>query len=90
MANGRPKQLAGFWFTPLDNGSPYGEKLGNRTYLSETQAKGQVRNKAQADEFSQKAIPYIVRMMKDGLAYRQIAAQLNETHVPARGGKWAA
>lgn len=68
-----------------------GTKLGNRTNLSEAQAKGAASGKANADRFAAAILPMIRDARSSGASLRAIADMLNARGVQtARKGKWAA
>lgn len=68
-----------------------GVVLGNRTNLSEAQAKGQATNASKAAAFAAKMIPAIQKLKADnGWTLDQIAADLNDRNVATfNGGAWS-
>ncbi len=67
-----------------------GAKLGNRTNLSEAQAKGTAANRASADSFAANVLPIVRQIQAAGAtSTRAIAAALNARGIrTARGGEW--
>lgn len=66
-----------------------GVVLGNRTNLSEAQAKGQATNAAKAAAFVAKMHPTIQRMVDQKMTMTQIAAELNSSGIKtANDGTW--
>lgn len=66
-----------------------GVVLGNRTNLSEAQAKGQATNAAKAEDFAAKMIPVINGLKAKSMTLDQIAAYLNNEEVKTfNGGEW--
>ena len=66
-----------------------GVVLGNRTNLSEAQAKGQATNAAKAAAFATKMAPELLRMKDQGKTLDQIATELNDREVKTfNGGSW--
>jgi len=77
--------------TALKAAKTRGVKLGNRTNLSEAQAKGSESIRKAASDFATKVWPIIRAYKSDGLSLRKIAEQLNDQGVAtARGGQWQA
>lgn len=65
-------------------------QLGNKTNLSEAQAKGHAGNVAASLAFAARMRP-ILASLKDGMSLNAIAAHLNATSMPTmRGGRWTA
>jgi len=63
--------------------------LGNRTNLSEAQAKGQATNATKAAAFTAKMAPELLRLKDQGMTLDQIAAELNDREVKTfNGGSW--
>lgn len=69
-----------------------GVKLGNRTNLSEAQAKGAAAVKREANAFAANVLPIIEQIKASGAtSYNAIAKALNDRAVrTAKGGTWAA
>lgn len=66
-------------------------KLGNKTNLTDAQAKGREGNRAASVAFSLRVLPMIDAFLKAGKSLNAVATQLNSMNVPtARGGRWAA
>jgi DNA invertase Pin-like site-specific DNA recombinase len=67
-----------------------GAALGNRTNLSEAQAKGAIANRAGADAFAANVLPVVRQIQASGATTpRAIAAALNARGIrTARGGEW--
>ena len=61
--------------------------LGNKTNLSEAQAKGQATNAAKAAAFAAKMLPLIQERKARSMTLDQIAADLNACSVPTFNGK---
>jgi DNA invertase Pin-like site-specific DNA recombinase len=67
-----------------------GKVLGNRTNLSDAQAKGVATNRKVANDFAANVLPIILQIQAAGATtYRAIALALNDRGVrTARGGIW--
>lgn len=66
-----------------------GALLGNRTNLSEAQAKGQARNASKAADFTAKMLPIINNIRTPDMSMATIAAKLNEMSFrTALNGTW--
>lgn len=66
-----------------------GVLLGNRTNLSEAQAKGQATNAAKAAAFTVKLLPTVTRMREQKMTMDEIAAELNRNETRTfNGGTW--
>lgn len=64
-------------------------KLGNKTNLSEAQAKGQATNAAKAEAFAAKMVPVINDLRAKNMTLDQIAAHLNKEELKTfNGGEW--
>nr|WP_315400165.1 recombinase family protein [uncultured Duganella sp.] len=64
--------------------------LGNRTNLSDAQAKGREARELASVEFSRKLMG-VLGNLKEGMSLNQIAAHLNQMNVATiRGGRWTA
>ncbi|WP_159698019.1 recombinase family protein [Massilia sp. 9I] len=61
--------------------------LGNKTNLSEAQAKGQATNAAKAAAFAAKMLPELKRLKDQCMTLDKIAADLNSRFVPTFNGK---
>jgi DNA invertase Pin-like site-specific DNA recombinase len=61
--------------------------LGNRTNLSEAQAKGQATNAAKAAAFAAKMVPIINELKAKRMTLDQIAAHLNDSFIPTFNGR---
>ncbi|WP_377703738.1 recombinase family protein [Pseudoduganella sp. UC29_71] len=67
-----------------------GVVLGNRTNLSDAQAKGREAREQASTEFSKKMMGHLENL-REGMSLNAIAAHLNQMGVPTiRGGKWTA
>jgi DNA invertase Pin-like site-specific DNA recombinase len=66
-------------------------KLGNKSNLTEAQAKGRAGNMAASVAFAARTMPVIGRLKGAGMSLNAIAAQLNASNMPTmRGGSWTA
>ena len=66
-------------------------KLGNKTNLTEAQARGRAGNAAASAAFSGRVMPLVSRLKDGGLSMSAIAGQLNASKMPTiRGGSWTA
>lgn len=67
-----------------------GVVLGNRTNLTDAQAKGRAARELASVEFSKKMMGHLGNL-REGMSLNAIAAHLNQMGVPTiRGGKWTA
>jgi hypothetical protein len=67
-----------------------GVVLGNRTNLTDAQAKGRQARQLASVEFSTKMMGHFANL-REGMSLNAIAAHLNQMGVPTiRGGKWTA
>lgn len=67
-----------------------GVDLGNRTNLSDAQAKGREARQRASVEFAKKMMGHLGNL-REGMSLNAIAAHLNQMGVPTiRGGKWTA
>jgi DNA invertase Pin-like site-specific DNA recombinase len=67
-----------------------GVVLGNRTNLSDAQAKGREARELASVEFAKKMMGHLGNL-REGMSLNAIAAHLNQMGVPTiRGGKWTA
>ncbi|WP_343732084.1 recombinase family protein [Duganella sp.] len=67
-----------------------GVVLGNRTNLSDAQAKGREARQQASVEFAKKMMGHLGNL-REGMSLKAIAAHLNQMGVPTiRGGKWTA
>lgn len=65
--------------------------LGNKTNLTQAQARGQAGNVAASLAFGQCLLPTIDALMAGGKSLNAIAVQMNAMNVPTmRGGRWTA
>ena len=66
-------------------------RLGNKTNLTEAQARGRAGNVAAAAAFAGRVMPLVGRLKAGGLSMNAIAGQLNASSMPTmRGGRWTA
>lgn len=68
-----------------------GVKLGNPTNLDDARLKSNETNKALADDFADKVLPFVTQLKEKGETLQAIAKRLNDTGMKTRrGGKWHA
>ena len=66
-------------------------RLGNKTNLTEAQARGRAGNVAASAAFARRVLPLVGRLKAGGLSMNAIAGQLNASNMPTmRGGQWTA
>lgn len=66
-----------------------GKQLGNRTNLSEAQAKGQASNRGKAKAFAAKMLPIVKQYKAQGMSLTAIADELNRLGIKtALNGTW--
>ena len=66
-------------------------RLGNKTNLTEAQARGRAGNVAASAAFARRVLPLVGRLKVGGLSMNAIAGQLNASNMPTmRGGQWTA
>ena len=66
-------------------------RLGNKSNLTEAQARGRAGNVAASAAFASRVLPLVGRLKAGGLSMNAIAGQLNASNMPTmRGGQWTA